>query len=539
MKKRTLALTLVLCILLGMQATPVSAEILEQGTCGEGLTWTLDDSYVLTISGTGAMEDYEVYRDVPWYVYWRDITAIEVEDGVTSIGDYAFYRCESAETITIGKDVEHIGDSAFRWCQSAREIEFPSNLKTIGESAFMDADMRVITIPASVTSIGLLAFSGVGFAELTVDENNLYYCAQDNTLFDKDKTRLMVAGYYDEEGTYTIPDGVTQIDPEAFVHCSMKKVELPASVTQIGDRAFELCYFSEISVEKENTSYMVQDNVLFNKNQTALIRYPNQKSGTEYIIPHSVVSIEEGAFRNCRTLRDVHIPSGVINIGSYAFYACDTLERIDLPDGITTIQEGTFGSCDSLTGVTIPEGVITICDGAFDSSGLEWISLPKSLECIEDFAIDWCDALTDVYYCGSEDDWYDNWDLYRSENGALMDVVRSEGMHFNTYADVLWGENVFTRWTASVNTPTLSAGASTHSKSSTAQNAVVCIAAYKGDQLLDVQMKAGSAGAAFPLETSKTFAGIEQPDEIRIFSWNGLSALSPYCVSDSMDVIYE
>ena len=112
-------------------ATSIVSWAADSGTCGENLTWAYDKtSKTLTISGTGAMDDYAEHG--PWNKL--NITKVVIEDGVTTIGDSAFYEC------------------------SIKSIKIPTSVTAIGEFAFYATDLDSITIPSSVTSIGDLAF---------------------------------------------------------------------------------------------------------------------------------------------------------------------------------------------------------------------------------------------------------------------------------------------------------------------------------------------------------------------------------------------
>ena len=110
------------------------------GTCGaegDNLTWSFDSSTgKLTISGTGEMEDYNNSSSMPWNYYRNSIKTIEIAEGVTSIGDDAFYWCYSLTSIEIPESVTSIGDDAFSRCNSLTSIEIPSSVTSIGSSAF-------------------------------------------------------------------------------------------------------------------------------------------------------------------------------------------------------------------------------------------------------------------------------------------------------------------------------------------------------------------------------------------------------------------
>ena len=187
MKKRLFAVLLAMVMVLGLfPATALAADT--SGTCGDNLTWTLDSDGVLTISGTGAMENYYWigYDDDgngqttnPW---GNGIQKVVIKDGVTSIGNSAFFGCVNLTSVTIPDGVTSIGNSAFRGC---------SNISSI-------------TIPDSVTSIGSFAF---------------YYCEKLTSV--------------------TIPDGVTAIEDQTFFRAPLTSITIPSSVTRIGMRNFD------------------------------------------------------------------------------------------------------------------------------------------------------------------------------------------------------------------------------------------------------------------------------------------------------------
>ena len=129
------------------------------GKCGVNVTWTLNDEGTLTISGTGEMQDYNDYYLVPWRNYRFDIKNVVVGDGVTSIGDVAFFECSSLTSVTIPDSVTSIGDSAFQYCSSLESINISDSLSKIPDSCFSGCSkLTNITLPNRLTSIGDSAF---------------------------------------------------------------------------------------------------------------------------------------------------------------------------------------------------------------------------------------------------------------------------------------------------------------------------------------------------------------------------------------------
>ena len=153
---KTKIFTLVLAVMASVGS--VSAV---SGTCGENLKWNLTDG-VLTINGTGAMTNYEeVVSKAPWYSYRDNIISTIINEGVTNIGYYAFYRCSSLLSVTIPNSVTSIGNNAFSGCTGLTSVTIPNNVTSIGGAAFNGcSSLTSIEIPNSVLSIGSAAFSG-------------------------------------------------------------------------------------------------------------------------------------------------------------------------------------------------------------------------------------------------------------------------------------------------------------------------------------------------------------------------------------------
>ena len=194
-----------------VEVTPVTEELpldgATSGTCGENLTWTLDDDGTLTISGTGAMDDFHHSTGAPWY-YADPITRVVIEDGVTYIGSFAFKNCFTMTDISIPDSVTAIGNSAFQNCSGLTSINLPDSITDIGFSAFSEcSSLKSFTIPDGVTKI-----------------NN-------STFFDcRSLTNI------------TIPDSVTYIDWFAFQNCTnLTSINLSNNITYIGIGAFCAC----------------------------------------------------------------------------------------------------------------------------------------------------------------------------------------------------------------------------------------------------------------------------------------------------------
>ncbi|WP_294846962.1 leucine-rich repeat protein [uncultured Eubacterium sp.] len=349
-------------IISSVNLSAYAEESATSGECGYNVYWSYDEgSKTLTISGTGAMYDYNnVY-----YGYSLNMLTVKIEAGVTTIGNEAFLNCSSLTSVTIPNSVTTIGLRAFDGCRSLTSVTIPNSVTTIGKYAFSGCSgLTSVTIGNSVTTIGKCAF---------------------------DSCRGLTS--------VTIPNSVTTIGEFAFDSCrSLTSVAIPNSVTTIGLGAFDGCRsLTSIDVASGNLNYSSKDGVLFDKNKSTLIQYPIGNKRTEYTIPNSVTTIGSYAFDDCSNLTSVTIPNSVTTIGKYAFSDCSGLTSVTIGNSVTTIGEHAFSGCSGLTSVTIPNSVTTIGEYAFEfCSGLTSVTIPNSVTTIGESAFSGCRSLTSV-----------------------------------------------------------------------------------------------------------------------------------------------
>ena len=237
-KKKRLKLLLAACFVLAIGIGIFSAiSSNHSGTCGDNLEWTFFGG-TLTISGEGAMDDYEsgfdpwddnYYSTAPWSEL--DIKEIVVEDGVTSIGDSAFSNCTSLTSVAIPDSVTSIGGEAFSYCTSLTSVAIPDSVTSIGEGAFSYCtSLTSVAIPDSVTSIADYAF---------------YDCTSLTSVAIPDRVTSIgecAFSYCTSLESITIPYGVTIIEEYTFSGCfSLTTVTIPDSVTKIGYCTFDEC----------------------------------------------------------------------------------------------------------------------------------------------------------------------------------------------------------------------------------------------------------------------------------------------------------
>ena len=345
-----------------------ASKIEDYGTCGTNVYWSYNsDSKTLTIFGTGAMADYS-YSYRPWYNYLNDITTVDIRDGVTTIGDYAFEDCEELEEITIPAGVTSIGYNAFSFCYSLSSIELPTSLTSIGKEIFNECkSLTSITIPAGVTTISDYAFSScyaLSSIELpagvtTIGDQAFQLCTA-LTSIDLPASVTSI-GYYAFSlctalSSIELPTSLTTICEKAFEACtSLTSIVIPASVTRIDSEAFARCSsLGSISVAEGNTVYDSRNGcnaIIIKESNKLLLGCKNT------VIPTGVTSIGKEAFYKCTGLTSITIPESVTSIGNYAFSGCTALTTVFMePTTPPTLGNDVFENCDELANIYVPAG---------------------------------------------------------------------------------------------------------------------------------------------------------------------------------------
>ena len=364
------------------ETTVPSENIIASGTCGENLTWTLDEDGTLTVSGTGKMADYSSYLSVPWISNSSKVKTVVIGDSVQSIGNLAFYGCNSLTSVTIPDSVTSIGSYAFWYCTSLTSITIPDSVTSIGEYAFFGCSSLT---RVDITDID--AWYRIQFG--SSDSNPLHYAKN-----------LYLNG--DLVTELTIPDGVTSIGDRTFYGCtSLTSITIPDSVTSIGYNAFYGCGIDDVYITDPSAWCKIR----FGNDYANPVCYgdrlhildDNGNEVTNVILDDSVTVIPNYAFAYCSNLTSITIPDSVTSIGDSAFLFCTSLTSVTIPDSVTSIGNSAFSDCDSLTSITIPDSVTSIGNSAFRScSNLTSITIGDSVTSIGDSAFDNCRNLASI-----------------------------------------------------------------------------------------------------------------------------------------------
>ena len=217
------------------------------GTCGENLTWVLDEEGTLTVSGSGAMWEFsmEEHNPAPWYPAWASIKKVVLEDGVTSVGSEAFFGCAVLASVDLPNGVTALGRDAFCGCSALASVNIPLTVKQIGDWCFYDCE--------SLAAIAL-------------------------------------------------PEGLQALGEYAFAHCSgLTRLHVPASVTELSDGVLEGCEaLTEVSYSGATEQWEQLTQGMGLEVQVQLVRLPGDldgKSGVNnddvlYLLWHNLFSNE-------------------------------------------------------------------------------------------------------------------------------------------------------------------------------------------------------------------------------------------------------
>ncbi len=272
MKKHLLIILLGIVMLMAFAIVPAFADdstIIDGGRCNDSVKWEYLSDGTLRIFGSGDMPDYEQAKNTPWYSYYTQITKLDVEDGITNLGDYTCSSMRNLTQINLPEGLTRIGNDAFSYCKNITDIVLPSSVKTIGDRAFNYlSNLAVIKLPEGLTSIGNYAFHRceslvsieIPSTVQSIGEKAFSYCSGLTSI--------------------NVPEGVTVIKSETFEYCSsIKTISLPSTLTEVGYEAFDFCpkitdiYFGgnfaqwkNIEFNSQGNNYLTSANIIYAQN---------------------------------------------------------------------------------------------------------------------------------------------------------------------------------------------------------------------------------------------------------------------------------
>ncbi|MBO7201134.1 MAG: leucine-rich repeat domain-containing protein [Bacteroidales bacterium] len=323
-----------------------------------------------------------------------DIEEYVVPETVITIRNYAFHRSKALKKIYFSNNTKEILSCAFQGCTSLSDVSFPDSVTKIGRCSFEGCkSLKSVIIPSQVKKC-----SRGSFAE----------CTSLNRI--------------------ELPEGIKVIEDDSFAYCvTLREIRLPSTVKKIDSSAFQGCEnLAKIVVDENNAWFSTEDNCLYDKYQTALIRCSSDYE--TFIAPELLSYINPYAFSGCMKLQKVFLPMYLLRIEDYTFANCENLDTVDIPDNVIAIKkcafencknlvtlnigeysslkkigDYAFAGCEKLEKISLPDSVLEICD--YDDSGggtfsgcisLKEISIPPKVNYLNESIFYNCKSLTKV-----------------------------------------------------------------------------------------------------------------------------------------------
>ena len=341
------------------------SEVLKRGTCGDGVSWELTADGHLVVSGSGSMWNKDAYNWELWSGYNDYIKTVEIQPGVTHIGDYAFYNCPVLEEITIADTVTSVGRDAFALCENLREITLPDSVRTVGARAFYQCvRLETAVLSSSMTTIPEEMF--IGCKELK---------------------------------TVRIPEGIRRIDEAALAVCpSLREFTLPESLKELGTGVFSGSIDPDAKVSLTLPESIISVGWACFEDSGLYELIWNARTGKVGIATihqcyyleklsfgDGVTEIEEAGIGACCNLKELKLPSKLKKLGRQALSYSSSLEEIVLPESLEEVGTLAFGWCSAIKEIEFPASLKTLGENPFGRcTQLETItfrgSAPKHVE---------------------------------------------------------------------------------------------------------------------------------------------------------------
>ncbi len=358
---------------------------------------------------------------IPDYAFKKcaNITTVNLNDGITYIGKYAFQQC-GITSIKLPDSVTRIGDYAFYSCNNLTTLDTGKNANIIGKYVFDGSAIQSLTLSNSLSSIDQTSITASSTLNYNTYENGLYLGSNENPYLvlvgtvSKDITELEVHANTRFINTKAVSDcasltkatihgGIIKMCNNAFFNCPSLTITIntPKHRTSWADNWNpNNCpiLYNEDKLVYEDYEYIVcGDSVVLtaykgNDTQVTIPSYIDNKPVTDFMdifrdnktitkvtLPETILSVPYRAFENCLALTEVVLPSSLENIDDYAFASCIALTNIVIPDSVTRIGKSAFTSCSNLTSVTFGKNVGIIDDGAFYQCSLTSLNLPSTV----------------------------------------------------------------------------------------------------------------------------------------------------------------
>lgn len=291
------------------------------GTCGISAHWMIQGDK-LTVYGTGAMRSFANKTSMPWYDYLDQVEEIIIEEGVTSIGNYAFAGCANVTSVTIDSDVASIGVNAFSGCSKLETISLPASLTSISNYAFNNC-----------SALSLIEFNSAAAPSLGA-----------NALANTKATAIYKSSW-----------------------SGFAKDKFGGKTTWLIDHVNGSCGATKYSLDRGTLTISGTGTIRgYSKGEAPW--YSMKEEVQKVVIGDGVTSIGNFAFHGCENMSELTLGSSVTTIGTSAFYGCAALDEVAFPASLTELKAYAFSNCSGLSELTFEgEAVPVIASTALNA----------------------------------------------------------------------------------------------------------------------------------------------------------------------------
>lgn len=299
----------------------------------------------------------------------EDLEVVEIPDGVSEIGIFAFADCVNLEMVTLSDGIKEIEMGAFYNCQNLKDIKLPEKLEIIRNDAFLNCkSLNEIKIPNRVKIIEEGTFSECSSLKDLQLSNNI--------------TEIKEKAFnncINLKSVY-LPDSIKTIGSAAFYNCSsLSTVRMSEGIESVGENVFGGTEAFKSSMADEYGSIYFGKVLLYNnglndnvrvKDSTKVIAnavFINNSKLREIELPEGIIEIGDNCFENCEALKKINIKEGLKKIGENSF-AGSGVEEVKLPESITEIGYGAFNNCKDLSDINLPSGIERIAGYSFENT---------------------------------------------------------------------------------------------------------------------------------------------------------------------------
>lgn len=305
-----------------------------------------------------------------------------IPDSVIYVGKAAFHRMSNLKKAVLGTGLTTMAELMFAGCDELEDLIIPPTVTIIDNSALEYCPLKKVVIPSNVKEIGKNPFCGIKELE-NLSENFIF---EEDILYSRDRKEIVLCNTKKKE--FVVPDGVQVIRSFAFNDSKAESVILPETIKEIGKEAF--CR------SKIRTIKLPQGIKAIGEDAFSL-------SDLESIdLPDGIIRIEKQAFMWCENLKIIHFPKSLEVIGDQAFYLCRELTNVKLPEKLKEIGDAAFAQCHQMKVISLPKSVETIGRNPFALiSGLKLSSLSQSFK-VEDGVLYSVDDKNVICFVGNQ-----------------------------------------------------------------------------------------------------------------------------------------